>query len=254
MKRRKFIQSSVIASALPLSAVSAGTPNMTLNSDNELYELRTYEMKFGADQNLLVDYLKKVLQPALNRMGVNHFMMFKELGNSEPTNIWVLISYPFVDVYLRSQTLSSDMEYNAAAASYHDLPPDKAVYSRFSSMLLLAFDGLPKMMDPVPGASIFELRTYEGYSEDATQRKINMFNKEEIDLFLKTKLHPVFFGNMIIGPYRPSLTYMLNFKDMAERDANWSSFINSSEWKTMNAKPEYANSVSNIRKLFLKPF
>ena len=80
-----------------------------------------------------------------------------------------------------------------------------------------------------------------------------MFNDEEIPLFLKVKLNPVFFGDMIIGPYRPCLTYMLNFKDMAERDANWQTFVQHPEWKVMSAKKEYANTVSNIRKIFLTP-
>ena len=39
------------------------------------------------------------------------------------------------------------------------------------------------MMDPIDGASMFELRTYEGYSEDGVRRKISMFNIEKIDLF-----------------------------------------------------------------------
>jgi hypothetical protein len=43
--------------------------------------------------------------------------------------------------------------------------------------------------------------------------------------FFKTNLHPVFFGEMIIGPHRPRLTYMLNFKDMEEHDARWETFV-----------------------------
>lgn len=253
MKRRKFIQSAALASSLPMGLAANQSPTLSSAFDKELYEMRTYEMKFGSNQGLLTDYLKNGLQPALKRAGVNHFMQFKELGNSEPANLWVLISYPNSEVYLRSQTLASDAEYAAAAASYQAIAPDRAVYTRFRSMLLLAFDGLPKMMEPVKDASLFELRTYEGYSEDAVRRKISMFNNEEIALFLKVKLHPVFFGDMIIGPYRPSLVYMLNFKDMDEHDASWGAFGSSPEWKAMNAKPEYANSVSNIRKLFLKP-
>ena len=253
MKRRKFLQSSVVASALPLSIAASQTLSQPTETAKEWYELRTYEMKFRGNQNLLTDYLKNVLQPAFKRKGVNHFMLFKELGNSDPANIWVLISYPDTNVYLRSLDLSNDAEYVAAATSYHALPLDNAVYNRFTSMLLLAFDGLPKMMEPVDGASIFELRTYEGYSEDAVRRKISMFNNEEITLFLKVKLNPVFFGDMVAGPFRPALTYMLNFKDMAERDANWNDFLASPEWKAMVSMPEYANTVSNIRKVFLKP-
>ena len=79
------------------------------------------------------------------------------------------------------------------------------------------------------------------------------FNDEEIPLFFKVGLNPVFFGEMISGPYRPCLVYMLNFKDMDAHGAAWKEFIASPEWKTMKDKPIYANTVSNIRNYFLKP-
>ena len=258
MKRRKFIQSTVIASAvataLPFSkTISQEMPFKGLESEKELYELRTYELRFGGNQKLLIDYLYKVFQPALKRIGVNHFMIFEELGNSNPTKLRVLISFPNISVYLRAQDLFSDSNYAIEAEEYHNLSPEQAIYNRFSSSLLLAFDGMPKIIDSVEGASLYELRTYEGFSEDAVKRKIKMFNKEEIQLFLKTNLHPVFFGEMLAGPYRPCLTYMLNFKDMEEHDSSWKNFINHPEWKVMSTKEEYANTVSNIRKVFLKP-
>lgn len=258
MKRRKFLQTTVAATAVstvfPFSNVSGMERAVIPVAEKELYELRTYEMRFGANQKLLIDYLKNVLQPALKRTGVNYFMLFKELGGSNPTKIRVLISYPNATVYLNAQNLFSDSVYVSESKEYHDLPQDQTLFNRFSSSLMLAFDEFPKMMNPVEGASLFELRTYEGYSEDAVKRKIQMFNKEEIQLFLKTNLHPVFFGEMIIGPHRPCLTYMINFKDMDEHDASWKNFINHPEWKAMKQKEEYANTVSNIRKVFLKPF
>ena len=258
MKRRKFIQSTVlasaVASALPLSnAIGQEISNIDLGSEKELYELRTYELKFGGNQKLLIDYLQKVHQPALERLGVNHFMLFKELGDSSPAKLRVLISYPDSTIYLRAQNLHSDLKYAKEAKKYDVLTPDHVIYNRFNSSLFLAFDGMPKMFDPVKGASLFELRTYEGFSEDAVRRKIKMFNTEEIQLFLKTNLHPVFFGEMIAGPYRPCLTYMLNFKDMAEHDSSWNDFVKHPEWEAMRGKEEYANTVSNIRKIFLEP-
>jgi hypothetical protein len=257
MKRRKFLKSTIAATAVSTvftfsQASGMAMPLMPI-AEKEMYELRTYEIKFGGNQKLLIDYLKNVLQPALKRAGVNHFMLFKELGDSNPSKLRVLISYPNSSVYLNAQNLFSDSVYVSESKEYHDLPQDQTLYNRFSSSLLLAFDGLPKMIDPVKGASLYELRTYEGYSEDAVRRKIKMFNKEELPLFFKTNLHPIFFGEMIIGPYRPCLTYMLNFKDMTEHDASWNDFINHPEWKAMSQKEEYANTVSNIRKIFLKP-
>jgi hypothetical protein len=252
MERRKFIYAAAASGALPFASFgqTAGPSGM---AGKELYEIRTYEAKFGGNQNLLKEYLKQVLGKSLLRLGAGNYMVFTELGNSDPANIWVFISYPDAGSFMKAQTLQSDPEYISLAADYNALTKEQALYNRYASSLLLAFDGMPRMTDPVDGASLFELRTYEGYSEDAVRRKIKMFNDEEIDLFLKVALHPVFFGEMIIGPYRPNLTYMLNFKDMEEHDARWKAFGESPEWKEMNSKEIYANSVSNIRKVFLKP-
>jgi hypothetical protein len=78
-----------------------------------------------------------------------------------------------------------------------------------------------------------------------------MFNKEEIPVFLKVGLMPVFFGRILAGQYMPALLYMVGFKDMADRDAAWGRFSQNEDWKNMQNKPEYADTVSNIQKIFL---
>ncbi len=244
--------SAAAAGVLPMAAYGKNFSSGQ-NVGRELYELRTYQVKFGSDQKMLKEYLTTILGPALKRLGANFYSVFTELGVSEPSNLWVLISYPDAPTFIKASQVYGEGEYITSAASYNSVTKDKALYSRFSSSLFLAFEGMPNMSAPLPGASVFELRTYEGFNEDAVSRKIRMFNDEEIALFLKVKLMPVFFGEMIIGPYRPSLTYMLNFKDMAERDANWTTFGAHPEWQAMNSKEIYANSVSNIRKIFLNP-
>ena len=255
MKRLQFLNKTTTtlaaAAAIPISHVAASNAAIGAEKEKELYEIRTYELKFGGNAKLLINYLKEALQPALTRAGSNQFMLFDEVGNSDPKKIWALISYPNAASYIQAQSLTTDAIFTAAAAAY--TASEQAIYNRFTSSLLLAFDGLPQMMNPVEGASVFELRTYEGYSEDAVGRKIKMFNKEEIPLFKEVGLNPVFFGEMIAGPYRPCLTYLLNFKDMEAHGEAWEKFIASPAWNTMKVKKEYANTVSNIRKVFLKP-
>ena len=45
-----------------------------------------------------------------------------------------------------------------------------------------------------------------------------------------TGLRPVFFGETLFGRLMPNLTYMLAFKDMADRDKNWDTFRTSAQW------------------------
>jgi len=255
MKRRKFINATTTLAAATIPLGCAATNQVIADTqqeeaEKELYEIRTYEIAWGGNTKLLMSYLKEALQPALMRAGSNSFMLFEEIGNTTPKKIRAFISYPNAATYVKAQSLQSDAAFVTAAKVYSVF--EKPIYNRYSSSLLLAFDGLPKMNDPVEDASVFELRIYEGYNEDAVRRKIMMFNDEEIPLFEKVGLNAMFYGEMISGPLRPCLVYMLNFKDMEAHGAAWKKFIESPEWNEMVVKPIYANTLSNIRNYFLK--
>jgi len=251
MKRRKFVQSSVIGA----SALSTGFLGKKQNTKAKaFFELRVYELPKRGRKKLLDNYLKEALFPTFNKTGINPIGAFTELGMSEPIKLYLLIPYPSISVYQdKWNRVKNDPGYQMASKEYHALPPDKPIYTRYSSSLMLAFDRLPDLVVPGQKNSLFELRTYEGYNEDAVRRKIKMFNKEEIDLFLQTGLNPVFFGEMISGNTLPCLTYMLGFKDMEERMKNWKTFVDHPEWKRMSKDPQYASSVSKIHKIFLEP-
>jgi hypothetical protein len=76
-----------------------------------------------------------------------------------------------------------------------------------------------------------------------------MFNNEELTLFEKVGLHPVFFfGQLLAGTQIPALMHMLWFKDMQERESNWAKLVGSDESNTMKAKSEYANMLSKVNK------
>ena len=102
---------------------------------------------------------------------------------------------------------------------------------------------------------IFELRTYESHSKKANRTKIEMFNKAEIDIFRRTGLRPVFFGETLIASGMPSLTYMLTFENMDERTRNWAAFGSDPEWKKLSTTPGYTDPeiVSNISNAILSP-
>jgi len=221
------------------------------SASKELVELRTYEVKTGAKMNILVDYLKDVLTPTLKSKGATEVALFNEYGNAEPRKLYLMVAYPSSEAFINSQELHKDPSYKQAAASYNGIGIENTLYNRIESILLLSFDALPKMDPLKPDSTLFELRTYESYSEDANRRKIEMFNHEELELFYEVGLHPVFFGEQIIGAQRPCLTYMIQFKDMEEHDANWKKFIDAPAWKEMSSKAIYADTATKIHKVFL---
>ena len=249
MKRRKFVQSSLVAT----SALTAGiaTAQSKAETPKEIIELREYDMGWPGKLSELNNYFKDALIPALNRHGVKQVGVFSELGQSEPRKIYSLMSHAsFADYGAAHQLIAADAEYQKASKSYHHLT--EKVYDRITTQLMLAFDVMPAMKK-VEGSELFELRTYQGLNEDAVRRKIKMFNKEELPIFLDTNLLPVFFGEVIAGKYQPCLTYMVGFKNMDERQAAWKAFIDHPEWKRVSGLAEYANTVSKIIKVFLEP-
>lgn len=236
--------------ALLLLVFSTANAQLKVN-EKELVELRTYEVKTGAKMNVLVEYLDQVLAPTLKEKGAREVALFKEVGDAEPRKLYLMIAHSDSQSFLNSQELHKDTGYAQRASTYNAVSIENTVYNRIESMLLLSFDRLPQMDDLKKSSTLFELRTYESYSEDANRRKIDMFNDEELDLFYEVGLHPVFFGEQIIGAQRPSLTYMIQFEDMKEHDANWRKFIDSEKWKVMSSKEKYADTATKIHKVFL---
>ena len=213
-----------------------------------------YTFRFFGSKAPLHTYLKDGLIPALNRHGVANVGVFDEVSQTNPAKLYLLIPYNSAQHMLEvGGKLAADEAFQKAAATYDKVPVDGTIYTRYETSFMLAFSGLPVMRIPDSKERIFELRTYEGYSEDAVRRKVKMFNDGEIAIFDKTGLHSVFFGHQMAGPAMPALIYMLWFKDMEERDKNWKDFIGHPDWKAMSGLPEYANTVSNILRVFLKP-
>ena len=254
MERRKFLQSSLVAAASASVSINPTMANDKAPMQKEVYEWREYEARFGSDIGQLENYFKTALIPALNKYGVKKVGVFKEWRPSDPAKIYLLMPYSSLDNYQSvNAKVKADADYIKNSAAYNSIPADKPVYNRFTSSLMIAFDGFPTMVVPSGESRIFELRTYEGYSEDAVRRKIKMFHDGEFPIFKRAKLMPVFFGEVIAGDRLPRITYMLTCNSMEERDKGWSAFGADPEWKKLLADPQYANTISKISNSFLIP-
>lgn len=245
------------SSLLAASALTAGASLSAAQKPSDqkaLLELREYEMHFGTSESDLHNYFQHALIPALNKYGVKNVGVFRETSRSEPAKIYLLITYPSWEEFpsINAQ-VKSDTDFKKSSEDYMKLPAEKVPYIRYISKLMIAFDGLPQLVVPPKEQRIFELRTYESSNENAARSKIKMFNDEEFKIFYRTKLNPVFFGEVISGKDLPCLTYMVTFSNMEERDKNWAAFGADADWKRIVALPEYANNVSRITKIFLEP-
>jgi hypothetical protein len=82
-----------------------------------------------------------------------------------------------------------------------------------------------------------------------------MFNSGEFEIFRKSGFWDVFYGDTLVGPRLPNLTYMLAFPDLSELNAKWNTFIADPDWKKLSSSPRfnYEAIVSNISNLILNP-
>ncbi|RKE57498.1 NIPSNAP family protein [Sphingobacterium detergens] len=254
MERRKFLQSSLAMTAgmaVGVGPAMAGEGNST---KKELYEWREYEIRFGGDIDQLEQYFKSALIPALNKYGIKTVGVFKEWKRTDPAKLYLLIPYTSFESYTTvNAKILADADYIKNSEVYTNLPVDKQVYNRFTSSLMLAFEGWPTMTVPEGKPRIFELRTYEGYSEGAVKRKVKMFHDGEFPIFVRAKLKPVFFGEVIAGDKLPRITYLLTCDNMDEHEKGWKAFIADPEWKRLISDAQYANTISKISNAFLVP-
>jgi len=191
----------------------------------------------------------------MNRIGVGPVGVFNAVyGPNSPTLYVLMIHKSLESVVNASSLLMADKEYLEKGAGYINAPLSDPAYVRFESSLMAAFTGMPKLEVPERKSRIFELRIYESHSRKTAKKKIEMFNEGgEIEVFRKTGLKPVFFGETIIGRSLPNLNYMLAFDDMADRDKRWSVFGSDPGWKKLSADPAYKDTVSNINDIILRP-
>jgi len=254
MKRRDMLLTSSLAGiALPHAAAAAadtGSPG-----ERDFFELRQYHIENETQREAIDTFMREAAVPALNRLGVKPVGVFYPDEDLSP--VYVLLRHTSVEsLATATHTLLADEEFLQRGAEFLDAPASSPAYTRMESSLMVAFEGIPRLETPVTdGGRIFQLRIYESASVKKGQKKIEMFNIGEIAIFRKTGLHPVFFGERLLGANMPNLTYMLVFKDQDERKKNWQQFVQSPEWQKLSAIPEYADDeiVSDITNIFLKP-
>jgi hypothetical protein len=259
MKRRDFIKTTLAATSLAgIGPMALKTAAAQPGAAQEYLEWRIYELKSSAQKGRVDDYLKNAYIPALNRLGCKPVGAFTVKDATEITVLHVLIPYPSQAVFGGVGTaLARDEGYQTAGGAYLHAPKSDPAYARMESSLMLAFAGMPKIeLQPFSTEKkprMFELRIYEAHSEFKCQKKVEMFNKGEMQVMRDTGLGPVFYGHTLIGAKSPNMTYMLSAENKEEHDKHWKAFGAHPEWQRLQKLPEYADTVSHITNIFLVP-
>ncbi|MEO7190719.1 MAG: NIPSNAP family protein [Vicinamibacterales bacterium] len=268
MNRREFVTrlataSACLAAGVSTSADAEGRATTGLQEKPvQFFELRRYLLRRGPHQGIIDEYMRSALIPAIQRAGGGPVGAFNVMIGAESPTLHVLIVHKTLDGFASlPDKLAADTAYRQAGAAYLNAAATDAAFIRIESSLMRAFSGMPSLELPFGGgeagrrARIFELRTYESHSEEASKKKIEMFNSAEIAIFRRAGMMPVFFGETLVGPRLPNLTYMLVYEDMAAHDKQWSAFSADPEWRKLSTTPGLTDPdiVTNISNSYLRP-
>jgi len=227
--------------------------SIQLLAQQQVYEIRTYELFQYSNFKNFNTYLKDYFIPIMNQHGIKDIGVFEEASEDLPRKIYVFIPFANMETYQKARAhMASNSKLQKASSVLS--PQNQPIFNRYETSLYMAFDGMPKMVKPDDKNRFFELRTYESHSEDAYRRKVNMFNEGELELFDQLDFGSVFFGDKIAGDRMPCLTYMLAFESLEERNENWGQFSDHPTWTKLKSDPAYKDSCcSTITRTFLIP-
>lgn len=240
--------------------IATGLDANSQSKGRDIYELKIYHIEDSGQEKQIDEFLSNAYLPALKRAGIPEVGVFKPVKDNPDygKKIYVYIPYKSIKQFMEvPKKLEKDKKYNADGRGYLDAVYNNPPYNRIETILLQAFEGMPRYKaNNLKGPSsekIYELRSYEGATEKLYKKKVEMFNKGETDIFHRLGFNPMFFGEVIAGSRMPNLMYLTTFSDKASRDAHWDAFRSDKKWEEMKAMKEYQNTVSHSDIIFLHP-
>ena len=260
LNRRQFIMTSLAATATAAAATLPDRPGRGRSRpERGIHRAPCLPPQGRRPHTLLDGYLEKALIPALNLAGVEAVGVFTEPEAKDGPAVWVLIPHPALESVAKvAAAVNEDPAVLAAGAEYLNSPRSRTRRST-GSTAGYSFPSRASRRLAVPSLArerkprIFEMRTYESFSELKALKKIAMFNAGEIGVMQELNLSPVFYGQGLLGRDLPHLTYMLCSPDMETHKKNWLQFTVHPTWVRLKNDPQYADTVQKITSRFLVP-
>ena len=254
--RRSFLLKNAPAAAMASAAALAG-PHVAGADDKSqpktpYIEVVTLRAHFGEQSTRLLAWLEKRAMPILKRYITGPVGVFSvEVGPHIPSVV-VISSYADLAAYeAAGDRLFADPEWLASIGEVEASGPS---FFRQDFTLLHALPFSPALKASAagdPAHKVFELRTYEA----STYRQIDMmhqrFHPQEIEVFAKCGIHPIFYADTYAGPNQPNMVYLTPFESEAHREKAWAAFRAHPDWEKIAAEwmkksGELARNISNV--------
>lgn len=225
----------------------------------EYIAIRVYHAADAAQLSAVNNFLQTGMVPALTAAGFNRIGAFAAIDNDTAKDKRLYVFVPFRSLAQLQQVadVAKAALTTAGAATYSNAAYNSPPFTRFETIVLQSFTGMPVVKaSGVQGdlaERVYELRSYESATEALHQNKVRMFNSGEVDLFQRLGFNAVFYAQVVAGSRMPNLMYMTSFANKAARDEHWKTFGTDPQWKQMSSDPQYQNNVSHIDITFLRP-
>lgn len=236
--------------AIPAARSVAAVHSPQVQS-REIYEWRIYKLSGNGAE--LDAFYQKTLIPAYNSfdIAVGAFSLFNKV---EPEKRFYLFVYPDIGTFHRvKRDIWKNESFSKAARPFYDETAANPVYTEFETFLCEAFDKVPRLLRPDKNRTVFEFRNYKSPNEEANQRKVKMFNVDEIAVFDKVGINSVCYGEVLAGPRMPSLIYLTWYADIDTRNIAWKKFGEHPDWLKIKNLPEYAHTATDNKNILLSP-
>jgi hypothetical protein len=229
MNRRKF------ATTLGVSAAAGFAPDLRLNaatgtSRTSCYLLESFRLQQGTQPARLDQYFTGAVLPALGQLKVAPVIILEAVIGPHTPEILAISGYTSLAAMSEMRDkLAADKTVAKALAQYESGPDPP--YDSQQITLLEAASFSPEISEEKRDARrYFELRVYHSNSRAILHALHERFAGPETRIFARSGIHPVLYGNTVIGADVPNLTYLIPFDSLGARGKAWDTFNADPEW------------------------
>lgn len=226
----------------------------------DYYITQVYHCSTSTQLEAVDVYLKNIYLPHLHQFGIANVGVFEPISNDTAKDKTILVWIPLTSLQqldkldqlkegidpLKPNPLLNLTVVNGALP-YNRMETTISKSFKFQGQFIknTSFQKSPD--------NIYEFRSYESADEALFLKKVHMFNEgKEIELFKNLNFNALFYSKVIAGSKMPNLIYITRFKNIADREAHWKSFVDAPAWKHMSNLPEYLNTVSKSEIILMR--
>lgn len=215
--------------SLPLAGA---VQTATETAKTRIYLLETFYLKQGTQPARIQEYLSKAALPALSKVHTGPKIVLEGLVVPRTPQVVLILGFQSVQEFWSVRAkLNADKDLEQAFENWQAgaEPP----FEQQANVLLEATDYSPEIvpLDPPPQTPrVFELRVYHSPTYRQLKALHERFSNNEVRIFHRSGVHPVFYSSTVVGSNMPNLTYLIPFADLAAREKAWNAFNADPEW------------------------